>query len=90
MKDKFLKCTWPTKMRAMEPFITSEAHSMSAMRHRMTQADKAIKKDMRFHKNRGNPQGRKHERYRGLFLPHRRNLELDEAILWMHLMDGTA
>ena len=66
MKDKFLKCTWPIKMRAMEPFITSEAHSMSAMRHRMTQADKAIKKDMKFHK-----------KIQRVSLAHKRNLELD-------------
>ena len=34
----------------------------------MTQADKAIKKDMRFHKNSGTPEGKMHERHRGSLL----------------------
>ena len=53
MKDKSLKCRWPMKMQAMGAFRTCEADSMSAMRRRMTQADKAMRKDMRFHKSKG-------------------------------------
>ena len=53
------------KMKAMGAFITSEANSMSAIVHRKTQADKAMRKDMRFHKNKGTFEGRRHERYRG-------------------------
>ena len=51
-------------MKAVEALITSEADSMSALRLRMGQADKALWADMKFYKNKGISEGKKHGRYR--------------------------
>ena len=43
---------------------TKEADSMSSMKFRMNKADKALWMDMKFYKNKGIAEGRKHKRYR--------------------------
>ena len=50
-------------LKTMGALITKEADSMSAMRFRMNKADEAFWMDMKFYKNRGIAEGRKHKRY---------------------------
>ena len=49
-------------MLAMGALVTSKADSTSAMRHRMCQADRAMRKDRRSCRIKGIIEGRKHER----------------------------
>ena len=49
-------------LQTMGPTITQEADSMSAMRLRMSKADKAPWMDMTFYKNNGIAEGWKHKR----------------------------
>ena len=51
-------------LKAMGALITEEADSVSAMKFRMNQADKAFRMDMKFYKNKGTAKGREHKRYR--------------------------
>ena len=50
-------------LKAMGALITKEADSMSAMKLRMDKADKALWMDLKFNKNQGFAEGRKHKRY---------------------------
>ena len=49
--------------------ITREADSMSAMRSRMMKANRAFWCDIKFYKNKGIAEGRKHKRYREVVQP---------------------
>ena len=50
-------------MKAMGALVTAEAESMSAMRYGMSQADKAMWRDMTFYRNKGISEERVHMRY---------------------------
>ena len=43
--------------------MSKEEDSMNAMRFRMSMADKAVSMDMKFYKNKGIAEGKKHKRY---------------------------
>ena len=45
-------------------YMIKVVDSMSAMRLRMNKADKAMRMDIKFHKNKGIAEGRKHSRYK--------------------------
>ena len=53
-----------TSLQAMGALISKEADSMSALKFRMNKADKALWMDMKFYKNNGIAEGRKHKWYR--------------------------
>ena len=50
-------------LKAMGALITKEADSMSALKFRMDKADNALWMDMKFYKNKGIAEGRKHKKY---------------------------
>ena len=51
-------------LMAMGALITKEAGSMSAMKFRMNNADKALWMDIKFYKNKGIAEGKMHKKYR--------------------------
>ena len=51
-------------LQAMKALITKESDSMSAMKFRMNKAETALWMNMKFFKNKGIAEGRKHKRYR--------------------------
>ena len=53
-------------LMAMGALITKEADSMSAMKFRMNNADKALWMDTKFYRNKGFAEGRKRKRYRAV------------------------
>ena len=53
-------------LKAMGALITKEADTMSAVNFRKNKADKALCMDMKFYKNKGIAEGKKHKRYREL------------------------
>ena len=51
-------------LQAMGALVTKEAGSMSPMKFRMSKADKAPWVDMKFFRNKGTAEGRRHQRFR--------------------------
>ena len=51
------------QMKCMGALITSEADPLSAMRHKMCQADRVMRMDMAFYQNKGIFEKRKHTRH---------------------------
>ena len=51
-------------LRTMGALITKEADPVSARRLRMNKVDKAMWMDIKFHKNKGIAEGRKHSKYK--------------------------
>ena len=71
--------------------ITKEADSMTAMRLRMTKSGRAFSMDMKFYKNKGIAEWKKHRRYREVVQPCILHLcEAGTQSWWMHCMAGTA